>query len=281
MIGSCVDRRAGGIGPPLRRYAPGMRLIDRPGPGEHTAEMAVRVLGPIELDGDSSLSPRARTALCALVLRRPAARQPRRAGGRQLGSVPRRPPGRAAAGHYRAPAQGLAQGRGRHLSGGYRLDLPYGDVDVDAFDEGVARAREFAASRGAGPCRERRTAGSLALWRGDPFVELRDWDGAASEVARLAELRSTCEEDLLDARLAAGGHRAVASDARKLVERGPAPGASVGIRAGAVPLRTTGRRPATLRDARRHLVDRAGVDPGARADRPGAADPPPRPADRG
>src|SRR6478736_4721756 len=58
--------------PSLVRYTPGIRAIDRPRRQSQTADMAVRVLGPIEIDGGAPLSPRARTALCALVLRRPA-----------------------------------------------------------------------------------------------------------------------------------------------------------------------------------------------------------------
>ncbi|MEZ0447399.1 BTAD domain-containing putative transcriptional regulator [Cellulomonas sp. ICMP 17802] len=225
--------------------------------------MAVRVLGPIELDGDSSLSPRARTALCALVLRRPMAVSLDELADASWGPVP---PStwpkqlQATIGHLR---KALPRDVVVTCPGGYRLDLPYGDVDVDAFDEGVARARAFAAS-GEPDRAVSAYSRSLALWRGDPFAELREWDGAASEVARLTELRSTCEEDLLDARLAAGEHRTVASDARKLLEQDPLRERRWAILALAqYRCGRQGDALLTLRDARRHLVRELGVDPGA------------------
>ncbi|MET0789804.1 MAG: BTAD domain-containing putative transcriptional regulator [Cellulomonas sp.] len=225
--------------------------------------MAVRVLGPIELDGEASLSPRARTALCALVLGRPRAVSLDELADASWGPTP---PStwpkqlQATIGHLR---KALPTGVLVTCPGGYRLDLPYGDVDVDAFDEEVARARAFAASgepdRAAGAYSR-----SLALWRGDPFVELRDWDGAASEVARLTELRSTCEEDLLDARLAAGEHRTVASDARKLLEQDLLRERRWAILALAqYQCGRQGDALLTLREARRHLLTELGVDPSA------------------
>lgn len=224
--------------------------------------MAVRVLGPIELDGDSSLSPRARTALCALVLRRPLAVSLDELADASWGpALPTTWPKQlqATIGHLR---KALPKDAVVTCPGGYRLDLPHGEVDVDAFDDGVARARSFAAS-GEPDRAVSAYSRSLALWRGDPFVELREWEGAASEVARLTELRSTCEEDLLDARLAAGEHRSVASDARKLLEQDPlrerrwATLALAQYRCG-----RQGDALLTLRDARRHLVTELGVDPG-------------------
>jgi DNA-binding SARP family transcriptional activator/WD40 repeat protein len=224
--------------------------------------MAVRVLGPIELDGDSSLSPRARTALCALVLRRPQAISLDELADASWGPTPPTTWPKqlqATIGHLR---KALPTGMVVTCPGGYRLDLPHGDVDVDAFDDGVARARSFAAS-GEPDRAVSAYSRSLALWRGDPFVDLHEWAGAASEVARLTELRSTCEEDLLDARLAAGEHRSVASDARKLLEQDPlrerrwATLALAQYRCG-----RQGDALLTLRDARQHLVTELGVDPG-------------------
>ena len=62
---------------------------------------------------------------------------------------------------------------------------------------------------------------ALALWRGHPLEELDGWSPGRSEAARLEELRRTLEEDLLDARLAAGEHRRVAVDAEALVAEEP------------------------------------------------------------
>jgi predicted ATPase/class 3 adenylate cyclase len=45
-----------------------------------------------------------------------------------------------------------------------------------------------------------------ALWRGAPFEDLRGWEPAESEAARLVELHRTAAEDLMDAQLAGGHH---------------------------------------------------------------------------
>jgi hypothetical protein len=84
------------------------------------------------------------------------------------------------------------------------------------------------------------------------------------EAARLEELRRTAEEDLLDARLAAGDHRDVVAEADRraaeepLRERRWAQLALAQYRSGnqAASLRT-------LRKARDTLVDQLGIDPGA------------------
>src|SRR5262249_62114739 len=121
---------------------------------------------------------------------------------------------------------------------GSRLALDGDDLDTVRFERLAERGRALADT--GDPVRAASAyAQALALWRGHPLEELDGWPPGRSESARLEELRRTIEEDLLDARLAAGEHRRVAVEAEALVaaerwrERrggGPAPAADGGGR---------------------------------------------------
>lgn len=67
-------------------------------------------------------------------------------------------------------------------SGGYRLTLSGDEVDIDRFEQLVAKGR---ASATAGDPERAVTAFSkaLALWRGRPFDELDGWEPARNEAA--------------------------------------------------------------------------------------------------
>jgi WD40 repeat protein len=147
-------------------------------------------------------------------------------------------------------------------AGGYRLTLAGDDLDACRFEHLVERGRELASTgqpdRAATTLRR-----ALELWRGDPFEDLDGWAAGRNEVVRLAELRRTVEEEILDARLAAGEHREVATEGAVRVAEEPlrecrwAILALAQYRCGrqADALRTIGR-------ARRTLVDQLGVEPG-------------------
>ena len=62
---------------------------------------------------------------------------------------------------------------------------------------------------------------ALALWRGEPYVELPDWEPAQIASGRLEEMRLGVEELLLDARLQAGEVQEVAALARARVAEAP------------------------------------------------------------
>ncbi len=148
-------------------------------------------------------------------------------------------------------------------SGGYRLTLGGDEVDLDRFEQLVAKGR---ASAAAGDPERAVTAFSkaLALWRGRPFDELDGWEPARNEAARLAELHRNIEEEVLVTRLATGEHREVAAAAESLVAAEPLRERRWAILA--LAQYRCGRQADALRSlarARRVLVDEVGIDPGS------------------
>ena len=74
--------------------------------------------------------------------------------------------------------------------GGYRLRVAAGDVDVGAVESLVGAARaEVDDERAARLCTE-----ALALWRGEPFVDVAPTSDLADEAVRLEDLRLTLTE---------------------------------------------------------------------------------------
>ena len=147
-------------------------------------------------------------------------------------------------------------------TGGYRLVVTGDEVDVDRFERLVEDGRALVAT--GQPHRAASSfAAALALWRGTPFEDLVEWEPGCSESTRLDQLRLSAEEELLDARLAAGEHVAVAADAEPLVASEP-------LRERRWEILVTaqyrcGRQAEALRSlarVRRLLVEQLGVDPG-------------------
>ncbi|MFN8136150.1 MAG: AfsR/SARP family transcriptional regulator [Propionicimonas sp.] len=62
---------------------------------------------------------------------------------------------------------------------------------------------------------------ALGLWRGEPFIDLEEWQPAAAQVRRLRELRLEAEELRVEAHLRAGRHREVLAEAQGLVRAAP------------------------------------------------------------
>lgn len=231
-------------------------------PSPDTRSVGVRVLGPVGVDGCESLRPRDRQVLAALAVRRGRSVTPEEIADAVWGDEP--------------PASWAKQvqicvARLRKvlapdsietsIDGGYRLTDDVA-VDRETFEELIARGRQFAAT---GEPDRAATAfeGALALVRGEPYRSLDHWAPAAGEIARLTDLIQTAEEDLLEARLAVGEHREVASRAQALVAEDPlrerrwAALALAQYRCGrqADALRS-------IRQARAVLREQLGVDPG-------------------
>ncbi len=105
-------------------------------------------------------------------------------------------------------------------SPGYRLALPESSVDVFRFQQGVSAGR---AALAAGDAMTAATTlgATLAMWRGDALADCGVHGWAHGESGRLRELRMAATEDLLDARIRLGDHRATAAELEALVTVDP------------------------------------------------------------
>ncbi|TLQ42470.1 AfsR/SARP family transcriptional regulator [Streptomyces marianii] len=149
-------------------------------------------------------------------------------------------------------------------SGGYRLVLRPGELDLWEFEHRVARAR-IALSEGDAVEGARLLREGLGLWRGEPFAGLEAGPLLAAQIAHLADSRLGALELRIDAELQLGRHRALVGELRKLTadhplnERFTAQLMTAAYRAG--------QRGAAL-DAftrlRRSLVDELGIEPSER-----------------
>jgi WD40 repeat protein/DNA-binding SARP family transcriptional activator len=182
--------------------------------------MAVRVLGPVGIDGIRPLEPRDRMALGVLAVRHGVAVSADQLAEALWGEHP--PPSwskqvQICIGRLRKM---LDAGAIETTAGGYRLTLDGDDVDACQFERLVQRGRVHAAA-GEHDRAAATYARALSLWRGAPLHELDGWLPGRSEAARLEELHRSAAEDWLDARLAAGEQRDVAAAAEALVNEEP------------------------------------------------------------
>lgn len=145
---------------------------------------------------------------------------------------------------------------------GYRLAIPRSGADVDRFEELVGAGQE-ALALGDGPRASTHLRQALALWRGRPYPDLDDVDGAEPEVTRLEGLRLTALEAVVDAELAAGRHREVVGELEALVAAHPFHERFCAQLV--VALYRSGRQAealAVFSQARARLADELGLDPG-------------------
>jgi DNA-binding SARP family transcriptional activator len=145
---------------------------------------------------------------------------------------------------------------------GYQLTLPKRALDLDMFEGELTRAR---AARAAGQLREAAEAlhSALGLWRGpvcdglsSPFLD--------AQADRLDESRIGVLEDRIELDLAIGVHADLIAELRDLVAEHPLRERLHALLM--LALYRAGRQADALtvfRDARRHLDDELGVEPGA------------------
>ncbi|HEX4356869.1 MAG TPA: BTAD domain-containing putative transcriptional regulator [Pseudonocardia sp.] len=145
---------------------------------------------------------------------------------------------------------------------GYALPLESYATDVARFTREVTRGRELVA-HGRFDAAERVLAEALSLWRGDPYADLGDAEELGAARSGLVCLRETAVEELLGARLAAGGHLGVVSELEAAVRRDPYRERLWELLV--VGLYRAGRQAdalAALRGVRTHLAEGLGIDPG-------------------
>ncbi|HEY2300319.1 MAG TPA: AfsR/SARP family transcriptional regulator, partial [Acidimicrobiales bacterium] len=91
---------------------------------------------------------------------------------------------------------------------GYMLAVEPADVDVYHFERAVSEGRRLAAG-GDLVAAAGMLEGGLELWRGPALIDLVNQPLGRAEAAKLDELRLGAEEDLFDACLGLGQHRAL------------------------------------------------------------------------
>lgn len=225
--------------------------------------MRLGLLGPLELEPATPIGPRDRVVLSALVLRR----------GRTVAPDvladalwPGAPPAT-----WPKVVQGCIS-RVRRLLGadaietnpsGYLLRPERTQVDVDEFEDLIARGQEF-----SGEGSPERAAAmydrALELWRGRPYPELEEWTPGRLEAARLSELHLAAQEERLAARLESGHHAEVAAEGMVLV--GEEPWRERRWAVLALAQYQSGRQAdalSSIRAARRRLGRQLGLDPGS------------------
>jgi hypothetical protein len=162
--------------------------------------VAISVLGPLQIDGDTTgLGRRDRVVLAALAVRPGEAVPADQLADALWGDDP--PPSwpKLVQGCIVRLRKRLGNRAIETSAGGYRLVVGGQETDAQRFEREVRRARELLVRDEA----ERATAvlaAALAMWHGVPFAELDAWDPGRIEAGRLEELRRSAEETAARAR---------------------------------------------------------------------------------
>jgi len=183
--------------------------------------MEVRVLGSLTLDdGRIPLAPRDRAVLGALTVRLGESLSVGSLAGALWGDDLPASWSHVIPGCIMRLRRLIAPARIETTPLGYRLTAEHINVDAVQFERLVTRGTQQLEL--GEPERAAHTLSeALALWRGEPFVELSDWEPARIAAGRLEDLRLGVEELLLDARLQAGELEEVAPLARARVAEAP------------------------------------------------------------
>jgi predicted ATPase/DNA-binding SARP family transcriptional activator len=143
---------------------------------------------------------------------------------------------------------------------GYALELEPSELDVQRFEDSLAKGRA-ALRAGEATTAAELLREALALWQGRPFEDVAYEPFVQVEAARLEELQLACLEERIEADLARGEHAGLVAELETLVSRHP-------LRERVceqlmLALYRSGRQVEALqvyRDARRRLVE-VGVEP--------------------
>lgn len=183
--------------------------------------MEVRVLGALTLDdGRVPLAPRDRAVMAALTVRLGASLSVESLAAALWGANPPASWSKIIPGCVMRLRRLISPDRIETTPLGYRLIPEDIEVDAERFERLVTRGKQQLELRE--PERAAHTLSeALALWRGEPYVELLDWEPARIASGRLEEMRLGVEELLLDARLQAGEVQEVTALARARVAEAP------------------------------------------------------------
>ncbi|HEX6522047.1 MAG TPA: BTAD domain-containing putative transcriptional regulator [Streptosporangiaceae bacterium] len=146
---------------------------------------------------------------------------------------------------------------------GYLIQVDPSELDVSQFEAHLAAARKAGRNSDWGAAAAEARAG-LALWRGDPLVDVESESLAARKVPQLSELRLQMLQTRVDADLHLGRHAEVITELRQLTEVHPLREHLHGLLM--LALYRDGRQAEALavyRRARQILVDELGTEPGS------------------
>jgi DNA-binding SARP family transcriptional activator/tetratricopeptide (TPR) repeat protein len=145
---------------------------------------------------------------------------------------------------------------------GYLIEVGHGELDLAVFAD-LRQASRAAASAGAWEMVSARLGMALALWRGEPLADVPSQVLAAAEVPRLAEMRLETQEARIGADLHLGLHRELIAELQALTAAEPLRERLHELLM--LALYRSGQQAAALavyRQARRHLVEEVGIEPG-------------------
>jgi DNA-binding SARP family transcriptional activator/WD40 repeat protein len=183
--------------------------------------MEVRVLGALTLDdGRIPLAPRDRAVMAALTIRLGESLSVESLATAVWGDDPPASWSHVIRGSVMRLRRLIAPGQIETTLHGYRLTRENVEVDAERFERLVAQGTQQLEL--GEPERAAHTfSEALALWRGEPYGELPDWEPAQIAGYRLEEMRLGAEELLLDARLQAGEVQEIAALARARAAEAP------------------------------------------------------------
>ena len=170
--------------------------------------MEVALLGPLEIRVDGRIipvtAPKERAVVSVLALRDGGVVTSRELIAALWGEEPPRSAAKALQTYVSNLRRILPENSIVTASGGYSLVTD--GVDTVHFDALAVTGRRRLAE-GDNPAAVEALREALGLWRGQGFTELTESPFGAPWATRLQELRRECEEDLVDARLAASDER--------------------------------------------------------------------------
>jgi DNA-binding SARP family transcriptional activator len=238
-----------------------------------TSALDFRVLGPLQVAANGTSLPlggaKQRAVLALLLLHAGEVVSADRLVDALWGEAPPSSAANMLQGYVSQLRKALEPGRGRgeHVllvsqPPGYALRVAPEQVDASRFLRLADEARRLLEQGNAAASADRFRA-ALALWRGDALADLEYEPFARPHVERLEELRLRAVEDLNDAELARGAHRALVPELRRLVTDHPLRERLRGQLM--LALYRAGRQAEALeayRDARRDLRDGLAIEPG-------------------
>ena len=227
--------------------------------------MRVRILGPLEVEGDSGPvqidSPKERALLETLALRCPDVVPTDALVLALWGEDPPATAAKSLQSHVSRLRSSLPEGAIVTEGEGYRLACRSEDVDAHRFED-LARAGHQALDGGQHQWAIELLDDALALWRSTPLADEADSPSRTGQLTRLAELRAAALEDRVDAHLAAGHHREMVAELEALLSERPL---DEGLWARLVlSLYRSGRRAdalAAVERVRTRLREELGIDP--------------------